>query len=71
MQWSGIFHGAITKGLKGKNWLTLNMASLVLGFSDDGRGTGRELMKRPGRSKELDKDLAHCEDESLNNQPTP
>jgi len=65
-------HGAITKGLKGEELVDFGaMASLVLGFSDDGRGVqDRELMKKAlAEAKKLDKKiLAHCEDESLNNQ---
>lgn len=65
-------HGAITKGLKGEDLVDFdNMANLVLGFSDDGRGVqDRSLMRRAleevkGLNKTI---LAHCEDESLNNK---
>ena len=62
-------YGAITRGEKGEELADLaEMASDVVGFSDDGRGVqSRELMRQAMLlAKSLDKPIvAHCEDESL------
>ena len=62
-------YGTITKGEAGEELSDMaDMASDVIGFSDDGRGVQNEKMMEAAmlKAKSLDKPIvAHCEDNSL------